>query len=99
MAKLKIHPLEDRCLVRPLEVEDKTPGGIILPDTAKEKSTRGEVVAVGPGKMGEDGKRTPLEIKAGDKVFYSKYSGTEIKRGDEKYLLLREDDVLAVIGQ
>ncbi|MFA4986435.1 MAG: co-chaperone GroES [Candidatus Brocadiia bacterium] len=94
---LKIRPLEDRVLVKPIESEDKTPGGIILPDTAKEKSTKGEIIAVGPGRTREDGTRNPLEVKVGDKVFYSKYSGTEIKRGDEKYLLLREDDVLAVI--
>ncbi|GAB4159898.1 MAG: co-chaperone GroES [Planctomycetota bacterium] len=94
----KINPLEDRILVRPIENEEKTAGGIILPDTAKEKSIRGEVVAVGNGRLNtKDGSRLPLEVKIGDKVIYGKYAGTEIKIEGEKFLLLREDDVLAII--
>jgi chaperonin GroES len=94
----KIHPLDDRVLVRPIENEDKTPGGIILPDTAKEKSIKGEVVSVGNGRLNkQDGSRHPIEVKVGDKVIYGKYAGTEIKIDGEKYLLLREDDILAII--
>ncbi|RKY21236.1 MAG: co-chaperone GroES [Planctomycetota bacterium] len=96
---MKIKPLDDRVLIKPIEAEDKTPGGIILPDTAKEKSNRGEVLAVGPGRVKDDGSRAPLEVKVGQKVIYSKYAGTEIKKGEEKFLLLREDDILAVIEE
>ncbi len=94
---MKIRPLDDRVLIKIVEFEDKTAGGIFLPDTAKEKSNRGEVIAVGPGRVTDDGNRTALEVKVGAKVYFSKYAGTEIKTGDEKFLLVREDDILAVI--
>ena len=95
---LKIAPLSDRVVVKPLKEEDKTKGGIILPDTAKEKPQRGVVEAVGPGKMDDSGKRIPMDIKKGDKVIYQKYTGTEIKENDKEYLILRESDILAKIG-
>lgn len=94
---MQITPLGDRILVKPLEAEDKTKGGIILPDTAKEKPQEGRVVAVGKGKVLEDGKVQPLEVKPGDKILYGKYSGTEIKLSDEEHLIIREEDVLAII--
>ena len=97
MAKLKIRPLGDRIVVEPLEAEEKTKGGIILPDTAKEKPQEGKVVAVGKGKIGEDGKPVPMEIKVGDKVLYGKYSGTEITIDDKEYIILKEEDILAVV--
>jgi chaperonin GroES len=95
---MKIRPLNDRILVKRTEEETKTKGGIIIPDTAKEKPQRGEVIAVGPGKMGDDGKRIPLELKAGDKVLFSKYAGTEIKVDGEEQIFMREDDILGIIG-
>ena len=91
----KLQPLADRVLVKPMEKEEKTKSGIYLPDTAKEKPQEGEVIAVGPGKMSEDGKRIPLDIKAGDTVVYAKYGGTEIKVDDEDLIILRESDILA----
>jgi len=91
----KLQPLADRVLVKPMEKEEKTKSGIYLPDTAKEKPQEGEVVAVGPGKMTDDGKRIPLEIKVGDTVIYAKYGGTEIKVDDEEMMILRESDILA----
>lgn len=93
-----IKPLGDRVLLKVLEAESKTKGGIVLPDTAKEKPQEGEVVAVGKGKAGEDGKVTPLEVKVGDKVLFAKYSGTEVttKEGEE-YLIVREEDILAIV--
>ncbi|RMG67888.1 MAG: co-chaperone GroES [Calditrichaeota bacterium] len=94
---MSIKPLADRVVVKPLEEEDKTPGGIILPDTAKEKPQRGKVVAVGPGKLNEKGERVKLEVKEGDVVLYGKYSGTEIKIDGEEYLILRESDILAIV--
>ena len=94
---MKIRPLQDRILVQRLEEEEKTKGGIIIPDTAKEKPAEGKVVAVGNGKLGDDGKRIPLEIKKGDKVLFGKYSGTEVKIEGEEYLIMREDDILGVI--
>jgi chaperonin GroES len=94
---MQITPLGDRILVKPLEAEEKTKGGIILPDTAKEKPQAGRVVAVGKGKVLEDGKVQPLEVKPGDKILYGKYSGTEIKLEDEEHLIIREEDVLAII--
>ncbi|RJP27435.1 MAG: co-chaperone GroES [Candidatus Omnitrophota bacterium] len=94
---MQITPLGDRILVKPLEAEDKTKGGIILPDTAKEKPQEGRVVAVGKGKVLEDGKVQPLEVKPGDKILYGKYSGTEIKLEDEEHLIIKEEDVLAII--
>ncbi len=95
---MKIKPLGDRILVKPLEPEEKTKGGIVLPDTAKEKPQEGKVVAVGKGKSTEEGKNVPLEVKVGDKVLYGKYSGTEITTKDgEEYLILREEDILAIV--
>ncbi|HFB67986.1 MAG TPA: co-chaperone GroES [Calditrichae bacterium] len=93
---MQVKPLADRIVLRPIE-EDKTAGGIILPDTAKEKSMRGEVVAVGPGRLAENGERIKPEVKVGDVVIYSKYAGTEIEIDGQEYLILREGDVLAVI--
>lgn len=97
MAKAKIKPLQDRILVRRLSGEEKTKGGIIIPDTAKEKPQEGEVVAVGNGKILENGTKHPLEVKAGDKILFSKYSGTEVKIDGEEYTIMREDDILGVI--
>ncbi len=91
----KLQPLADRVLVKPTEKEEKTKSGIYLPDTAKEKPQEGEVLAVGPGKLTEDGKRIPLDLKVGDKVIYAKYGGTEIKVDDEDLIILREADILA----
>ncbi|HOJ86853.1 MAG: co-chaperone GroES [Elusimicrobiales bacterium] len=96
--KLNIIPLADRIIVKPLEPKEVKKGGIIIPDTAKEKPQEGEVVAVGKGKT-EDGKLIPMEVKLGDKILYGKYSGTEIKINDEEYLIMREEDVLAIINQ
>lgn len=92
---VKLKPLADRIVVRPLEKDDKTRGGIILPDTVKEKPQEGEVVAVGPGRLSDDGKRVAMEVKVGDIVIYAKYGGTEITIDDEKLMILRESDVLA----
>jgi chaperonin GroES len=94
---LKVKPLADRVVVKPLEESEQMRGGLYIPDTAKEKPQQGEVVAVGPGKV-EDGKRIDMELKVGDKVLYGKYSGTEVTIGDDQYLILRESDVLAVVG-
>src|SRR3989337_1119295 len=96
---LKINPLADRLVVKPLEQEEITPSGIVLPETAKEKPQKGEVLAVGPGARDEDGKRIPMELKAGDKVLFAKYAGTEIKVDSEKLLILRESDILAVLAE
>lgn len=93
----KVQPLGDRVLIKPLEAEEKTKGGIILPDTAKEKPQEGQIVAVGKGKVLENGKTEPLEVKAGDKVLYGRYSGTEIKIDGEDYLIVKEEDILAII--
>lgn len=92
-----IKPLGDRVVVKALPQEEKTKSGIVLPDTAKEKPQQGEIVAVGPGRLLENGQRAALDLKAGDKVFFSKYAGNEIKLNEEEYLILREMDVLAVI--
>jgi chaperonin GroES len=92
-----VKPLADRVLVKAIEPEEKKKGGIIIPDTAKEKPQQGEIVAVGPGRLDEDGKRIPLEVKKGDKVLFGKYSGTEVTVDDEDYLIMRESDILAVI--
>ncbi len=97
MAAVNLKPLADRIVVKPLEQEERTPGGIILPETAKEKPQEGEVLAVGPGRMGEDNKRIPMEVKVGDIVLFAKYAGTEVKIKDEKYLILKESDVLAIV--
>jgi chaperonin GroES len=92
---VKLDPLGDRVVVRPSSKEEVTKGGIVIPDTAKEKPQEGEVVAVGPGKMTEEGKRIPPDVKVGDIVVYAKYGGTEIKEGDEELIILRESDILA----
>ncbi len=97
MAKLKIRPLGDRVVIEPSEAEEKTKGGIILPDTAKEKPQEGKVVAAGKGKTDESGKIIPMEVKVGDKVLYGKYSGTEITIDEKEYIILREEDILAVV--
>jgi chaperonin GroES len=94
---MKIRPLNDRVLVQRVEEETKTKGGIIIPDTAKEKPAEGKVIAAGNGRLGEDGKRIPLEVKKGDRVLFSKYGGTEVKVDGEEYLILREDDILGII--
>ena len=91
----KLQPLADRVLVKPMEKEGKTKSGIYLPDTAKEKPQEGEILAVGPGKMTDDGKRIPMDLKVGDRVLYAKYGGTEIKVDDEELMILRESDILA----
>ena len=97
--KLNMKPLADRLVVKPLEQEEITPSGIVLPETAKEKPQKGEVMAVGPGARDEDGKRIPMELKTGDKVLFAKYAGTEIKVEGEKLLILRESDILAVLAE
>ncbi len=94
---MKLKPLQDRILVQRVEEEEKTKGGIIIPDSAKEKPAEGKIVAVGNGKVGDDGKRIPLEVKEGDRVLFGKYSGTEVKVEDEEYLIMREDDILGII--
>ena len=94
---MKIRPLQDRILVERVKEEEKTKGGIIIPDTAKEKPAEGKIVAVGKGKVGDDGKRIPLEVKKGDKVLFSKYGGTDVKIDGGDYLIMREDDILGVI--
>lgn len=96
---MNLKPLADRVIVKPIVKEEVTKGGIVLPDTAKEKPQEGEVVAVGPGKLGDDGKRVAMEIKKGDKVIYAKYAGTEWKEKGQEYLILRESDILARIGK
>jgi chaperonin GroES len=93
---LKLNPLADRVVVKPIQKEEMTKGGIILPDTAKEKPQEGEIIAVGPGKMNDEGKIIPMEVKVGDKVIYSKYGGTEIKIDDDEMIILRESDILAI---
>jgi chaperonin GroES len=95
--KMKLRPLQDRILVKRVEQESMTKGGIIIPDSAKEKPAEGEVVAVGNGKMGEDGKRITPDIKAGDRILFGKYAGTEVKIDGEEHLIMREDDVLGII--
>ena len=94
---MKIRPLQDRVIVERLAEEEKTKGGIIIPDTAKEKPMEGKIIAVGKGKTTEDGKLIKLDVKAGDKVLFSKYAGTEVKIDGKEYLIMREDDILGVI--
>ncbi len=94
---MKIRPLHDRVLVRPLEGEEKTPAGIIIPDTAKEKPQEGEVLAVGPGARGEDGKLVPLDVKPGDRILYGKWSGNEVKIDGDELLIMRESDIMGVL--
>ena len=96
-APVTITPLADRVVARSLEEAEQTRGGLFIPDTAKEKPQQGEIVAVGPGRF-DEGKRVPMDVKVGDKVLYGKYSGTEVTIDNEQYLILRESDVLAVIG-
>jgi chaperonin GroES len=96
---VKLQPLADRLVVKPIEAEEKTKAGIYLPDTAKEKPQEGEVVAVGPGRLSDDGKRIAMDVKVGDIVVYAKYGGTEIKIDDEEYMILRESDILAKKGK
>lgn len=94
--KLNVRPLHDRILVRRMEEDEKTAGGIIIPDSAKEKPQRGEIVATGKGRITEDGKTLPLEVKSGDKVLFSKYAGTELKLDGSEFLMMREEDILGV---
>jgi chaperonin GroES len=97
MSSLKLRPLGDRVWVEPLEQEEMTPSGIVLPETAKEKPMEGKVLAVGPGARKENGERAPLDVKVGDRVLFAKYAGTEIKHNGFKYLIMRESDLLAVL--
>jgi chaperonin GroES len=94
---MKIRPLHDRILIKRLEEQEQKKGGIIIPDTAKEKPQEGKVIAVGNGKVTDEGKKIPLDVKAGDKILFGKYSGSEVKIDDEEYLIMREEDVLAII--
>ena len=94
---MKMKPLADRVVIKPSQAEEKSRGGIILPDTAKEKPVIGEVVAVGPGKVSDEGKTVPMEVKVGDKVLYGKYSGTEVTVDGEEYLIMREADIFAIV--
>ena len=95
---IDIRPLHDRVLVKRIETQEQVRGGIIIPDTAKEKPQEAEVFAVGPGKLLEDGKRSPMDVKTGDRVLMGKYSGSEIKLNDQDYVILREEEILAVVG-
>jgi len=97
MAKVKIKPLDDRLLIEQSEAEETTAGGIVLPDTAKEKPQRGKVLAVGPGKLLDSGERGKMYVKVGDEVFYGKYAGTDVEIDGKRYVILKENDVLAVI--
>ncbi len=94
---MKIRPLQDRVIVKRIEEEEKTKGGIIIPDTAKEKPMEGKIIAAGKGKVLEDGKIHPLDVKVGDRILFGKYSGTEVKIDGEEHLIMREDDILGVI--
>src|ERR1700751_1135256 len=98
MAKSKLSPLHDRVVVRRLEADEKTAGGIIIPDTAKEKPQQGEVVAVGPGGRDENGKLVPMDLKSGDRVLFGKWSGTEVKLDGEELLIMKESDIMGVIA-
>jgi chaperonin GroES len=95
---MQVKPLADRVLIKPLEAAEMKKGGIIIPDTAKEKPQEGEVMEVGPGRVTDDGNKVPMEVKKGNKVLYGKYSGTEVTIDDVEYLIMRESDILAVIG-
>lgn len=97
-AEIGVRPLHDRVLVRRVPEEQKTAGGIIIPDTAKEKPQRGEIVATGKGRVTEDGKITPLDVKVGDRILFGKYSGTELKLNGEEYLMMREEDILGIMS-
>jgi chaperonin GroES len=94
---MKARPLSDRVLLKRIEEKEAVKGGIIIPDTAKEKPMEGEVISVGPGKIMEDGKRSPMDLKAGDRVLFGKYAGTEIKINDVEYVIMREEEILAVL--
>jgi chaperonin GroES len=94
---MKIRPLQDRVIVKRIEEEEKTKGGIIIPDTAKEKPSEGKVIAVGPGKVTDDGKKIPMDVKVGDRVLFGKYSGMEIKIEGEEHLIMREDDIVGIV--
>ena len=94
---MKARPLHDRVLLKRIEEKEQVKGGIIIPDSAKEKPTEGEVISAGPGKMMEDGKRVPLDVKSGDRVLFGKYAGTEIKIDDKEYVIMREEEILAVL--
>jgi chaperonin GroES len=96
---MKFRPLHDRVLIRRVESDEKTPGGIIIPDTAKEKPMEGEVVAAGPGARGEDGKLQPMDVKAGDRVLFGKWSGTEVKLDGEELIIMKESDIMGVLEQ
>ena len=95
---MNVRPLHDRVLVKRVEEKEVVKGGISIPDTAKEKPMEGEVIAAGPGKIMEDGKRAPMDVKAGDKILFSKYSGTDIKIDDQDYVIMREEEILAILG-
>ena len=95
---MNIRPLQDRVLVKRLEQEEQVRGGIIIPDTAKEKPQQAEVIAVGPGKVNDEGKRSPVDVKQGDKILIGKYSGSEIRIDEEDFVILREDEILAVVA-
>ena len=95
---MNVRPLHDRVLVKRTEEQEVVKGGIIIPDTAKEKPMEGEVIAAGPGKMLEDGKRAAMDVKKGDRILFGKYSGTEIKIEDQDYVIMREDEILAIVG-
>jgi len=97
MSNMKIRPLHDRVIVKRMEGEEKTKGGIIIPDTAKEKPVEGKVIAVGSGKVLENGKKVPLQVKEGDRILFGKYSGTEVKIDGEEHLIMREDDIIAIV--
>ena len=97
MSKINLNPLADRVVIQPKEAEEKTSGGIILPDTVKEKPVEGTIVAAGPGKVADHGELVKMDVKVGDKVLYGKYSGTEVTLGGEEYLIMRESDIFAVI--
>ena len=97
MSKINLNPLADRVVIQPKEAEEKTSGGIILPDTVKEKPVEGTIVAAGPGKVADNGELVKMAVKVGDKVLYGKYSGTEVTLGGEEYLIMRESDIFAVI--
>jgi chaperonin GroES len=93
-----LRPLGDRVVVRPTEQEEVTASGIVLPDTAKEKPQRGEVIAVGPGRIADDGSRLPMDVKDGEQVLFAKYAGTEVKVGEDEFLIISEKDILAIVG-
>ena len=95
---VRLRPLGDRVIVKPIEKKDEVRSGLIIPDTAKEKPQEGEIIAAGKGKIGEDGKLIPMDVKAGDKILYGKYSGTEVKLDGQEYLIMHQEDILGIIG-